>query len=124
MEGQEKQNQETQGCRLCLEGCANGYGTDDHLLLELFTRDPKIEFGELLNLLQVRVSTEMNESMCKEFTKEEIGDALFQVEPLKAPSIDGFSARFYQRNWATLKAEVVNAVKLLFPYREDDIGCE
>jgi hypothetical protein len=32
----------------------------------------------------------MNESLCKEFTEEEIGDALFQIGPLKAPGIDGF----------------------------------
>jgi hypothetical protein len=42
-----------------------------------------------------------------EFTDEEISDALFQIGPLKAPSVDGFPARFYQRNW-------INAVKLFF----------
>jgi hypothetical protein len=56
----------------------------------------------------------MNESLCKEFTEEEIGDAFFQIGPLKALGIDGFPARFYQRNWETLKAEVVNAVKFFF----------
>jgi hypothetical protein len=85
---------------------------------ELFTRDRSIEFTDLLNLLQVRVTIDMNEDLCKEFTEEEIGDALFQIGPLKAPGIDGFPTRFYQRIWATLKAEVVNAVKLLFLRRE------
>jgi hypothetical protein len=28
--------------------------------------------------------------------------------------MDGFPARFYQRNWGTLKEEVINAVKLFF----------
>jgi hypothetical protein len=38
----------------------------------------------------------MNEDLCKDFTDEEIGDALFQVGPLKAPGPDGFLARFFQ----------------------------
>jgi hypothetical protein len=40
----------------------------------------------------------MNGALCKEFTKEEISDALFQIEPIKAPEPDDFPARFYQRN--------------------------
>jgi hypothetical protein len=28
--------------------------------------------------------------------------------------VDGFPARFYQRNWGTIKVEVINAVKLFF----------
>ncbi|KAK1610764.1 hypothetical protein QYE76_034437 [Lolium multiflorum] len=81
---------------------------------ELFTRDPNLDYDELLNLLQAKVTNEMNDNPCKDFSEEEISDALFQIGPLKAPGIDGFPARFYQRNWDTLKAEVVNAVRLFF----------
>jgi hypothetical protein len=28
--------------------------------------------------------------------------------------VDGFPARFYQRNWGTIKEEVIHAVKLFF----------
>jgi hypothetical protein len=41
----------------------------------------------------------MNNDLCKELSEEEIGDALFQMGPLKAPGSDGFPARFFQRNW-------------------------
>ncbi|XP_073353971.1 uncharacterized protein [Aegilops tauschii subsp. strangulata] len=44
----------------------------------------------------------------------EISDALFQIGPLKAPGCDGFPARFYQRNWATLKVDIVAAVQDFF----------
>ncbi|KAM0908155.1 hypothetical protein ACQ4PT_015643 [Festuca glaucescens] len=81
---------------------------------ELFTRDPNLDYDDLLNLLQAKVTNEMNDNLCKDFSEEEISDALFQIGPLKAPGIDGFPARFYQRNWDTLKAEVVNAVRLFF----------
>ena len=34
--------------------------------------------------------------------------------PLKAPRKDGFPARFFQKNWAVMKEEVVLAVKEFF----------
>ena len=56
----------------------------------------------------------MNEQLCRDFSDLEISDALFQIGPLKAQWVDGFPARFNQRNWLTLKHEVTNAVKLFF----------
>jgi hypothetical protein len=81
---------------------------------ELFTRDPSLISDDLVGLFQGKVTPEMNEALCKDFSDEEIGDALFQIGPLKAPGVDGFPTRFYQRNWATLKAKVVNAAKVFF----------
>jgi predicted CopG family antitoxin len=84
---------------------------------ELFTRDPSLNSEELLALTHEKVTPAMNDDLCKDFTEEEISDALFQIGPLKAPGVDGFPARFYQRNWATIKVEVINAVKLFFRNR-------
>jgi hypothetical protein len=81
---------------------------------ELFTRDPSLNSEALLAMTQAKVTTEMNYDLCEDFTDDEISDALFQIGPLKAPGVDGFPARFYQRNWGTIKAEVINAVKLFF----------
>jgi hypothetical protein len=81
---------------------------------ELFTRDPFLQANGLVNLMQEKVTKQMNEDLCKQFTDAEISDALFQIGPLKVPGVDGFPARFYQRNWGTLKVEVINVVKLFF----------
>jgi hypothetical protein len=81
---------------------------------ELFTSDPSLHANGLIDLIQTKVTTEMNMELCKDFSDEEIGDALFQIGPLKAPGVDGFPARFYQRNWGEIKAEITNAVKLFF----------
>jgi hypothetical protein len=81
---------------------------------ELFTRDHSLNADALVDLIQEKVTLEMNTDLCKDFTDEEIGDALFQIGPLKAPGVDGFPARFYQRNWGEIKEEVINAVKLFF----------
>jgi hypothetical protein len=63
-------------------------------------------------LFEKRVTPDMNDRLCKEFT-EEIGDALFQIGPLK-PGPDGFPARFFQRNWSTLRREVTLAAQQFF----------
>jgi hypothetical protein len=43
----------------------------------LYSKDDLVEPGEILNLLQNKISTETNEKLCSEFTEEEIGNALF-----------------------------------------------
>lgn len=84
----------------------------------LFTKDPGIDFGELVDLIPAVVMEDINESLCREFSDKEISDAMFQIGPLKAPGIDGFPARFYQRNWLAMKEEVVAAVKKFFQLGE------
>ena len=81
---------------------------------ELYKKDEQVEPTGLLDLIPQRVDERMNASLTKEVTDEEIGDALFQISPLKAPGPDGFPARFYQRNWLILKEDVARGVKLFF----------
>ena len=56
----------------------------------------------------------MNDILCAPFSEEEVSGALFQIGPLKAPATDGLLARFFQRNWAVLKAEITVAVLEFF----------
>ena len=81
---------------------------------DLYTKDDKVAPQELINMMQARVNEDMNNMLTKDFTENEISDALFQIGPLKAPGPDGFPARFYQRNWDILKEDVVGAVKKFF----------
>jgi hypothetical protein len=80
----------------------------------LFTADQSIDPSLIVNLFEEKVTVEMNEGLCAEFTDKEIGDALFQIGPLKAPGPDGFPARFFQRNWGVLQGEITAAVKHFF----------
>jgi hypothetical protein len=83
----------------------------------LYTRDPSLSHTSITDLVQEKITEEMNDQLCKEFSDEEISDALFQIGPIKAPGPDGFPARFYQRNWVVVRAEIVAAVKQFFFYR-------
>lgn len=49
-----------------------------------------------------RVTTEMNELLLKDYIVEEVCKALHQMSPLKAPSPDGLTAGFYQKNRSTV----------------------
>lgn len=73
----------------------------------VYTRDPTLVADPVISLLETQVSNEMNEQLCKDFTEEEISNALFQIGPLKALGPDGLPARFFQRNWDLLKADIV-----------------
>jgi hypothetical protein len=80
----------------------------------LYREDPEIDPSPLLESVEPAVTDLINSQLVAEFTEEEIGDALFQIGPHKAPGLDGLPARFFQRNWALLRAEICKAIKKFF----------
>jgi hypothetical protein len=65
----------------------------------MYTKDNLVVPDLIEELIEQKVDPEMNKRLTKEFSDDEISDALFQIGPLKAPGADGFPARFFQRNW-------------------------
>jgi hypothetical protein len=80
----------------------------------LCDKDDNVDPQVVSSLFEACITSDMNDELCKPFADEEIGNALFQIGPLKAPGPDGFPARFFQRNWGVLKEDVINAVKRFF----------
>jgi hypothetical protein len=70
----------------------NLYGVDREVRPEL-----------ILPQVEAKVTHDMNEELCRDFTTKEIADAMFQMGPLKVSGPDGFPARFYQRHWDIVK---------------------
>jgi hypothetical protein len=81
---------------------------------DLYKADPDVNPQAMLQLYEPTISPEMNEMLYKEFSEQEIGGVLFQMGPLKAPGLDGFPARFFQRNWELMKADVIRGVRHFF----------
>ena len=61
----------------------------------LFTNDPMVDPSGIVDLMEPSILTDDNADLCKDYTDEEIGDALFQIGPLKAPGPDCLPGRFF-----------------------------
>jgi hypothetical protein len=82
--------------------------------MDLYKADTEVIPQSMLHLYEPMVSQDMNDNLCKEFTDQEIGDALFQMGPLKAPGPDGFPGRFFQKNWEFMKEDMIRGVRHFF----------
>ena len=52
---------------------------------------------ECLEVVQQKVTTEMQQTLSKDFNADEVKVAVFQMGPTKAPEPDGMNALFYQK---------------------------
>jgi hypothetical protein len=53
------------------------------------------------------VTGKENRLLVEAFTKEEVRQALFQMEHNKTPGLDGFPAKFFQAFWEVVKADLM-----------------
>jgi hypothetical protein len=81
---------------------------------ELFTTAGSSKVDSCTSAIRGSVSNEMNGKLTATFTKEEVKQALDQMDPFKAPGPDGFTVSFYQKNWDTVGEEVCDAVLYFF----------
>lgn len=69
---------------------------------------------DLLNGIPRTVSEEVNASLTRPVTEEEIRKALFAMNPDKSPGPDGMTVGFFQHHWNTIKSGVISYVNLFF----------
>ncbi|MBA0633875.1 hypothetical protein Godav_024824, partial [Gossypium davidsonii] len=65
----------------------------------LFTSGNQKNYDHLLSGIDRCVSEKDNRKLTEKYTKEEVREALFEMQPTKAPSEDRFPALFYQKCW-------------------------
>ena len=65
---------------------------------------------EVTHLIPAKVTVDMDESLIKEFTAEEIQTTLLQMHPTQASGPDGMSTIFYQKYWKIVRADVTKMV--------------
>jgi hypothetical protein len=55
-----------------------------------------------------QLTAEENQIFITNFTKQEVYDAIIQIEKNKAPGWNGFPAKFYQKLWDVLKEDLMS----------------
>ena len=65
---------------------------------------------EVTNAIPFKVTDEMNESLIREFTRDEAVIALKQIHPNKAPRPDGMFAVFFQKYRSIVGNNITNMI--------------
>ena len=77
---------------------------------DLFTSNNPTGFDEILEAVQPRVTSSMNQKLTMEFTADEVNVALKQMYPLKAPRLDGMPHLFFQHFWPKIGDVVTRTI--------------
>ena len=85
----------------------------------VFSSQP-CDYAAVLDAIPQKITSEMNDDMCKPYSNEEIKTALFQMFPMKAPGPDGFPGRFYATCWHIVRVDFMRALEQF--HREDMRG--
>ncbi|KAA3477692.1 reverse transcriptase [Gossypium australe] len=73
---------------------------------DLFTASEMGRDDYLFSLVEKKVTDGMNDYLLKDFTDEDVWNAVNSMSPLKAPRVDGYSAIFFQRYWHIVGPEI------------------
>ena len=76
---------------------------------DLFTSENPTDMESVLDVVEKRFTTEMNNSLLQTYTAKEVRQALFQMHPSKSSGLDGMSPFFFQKFWNIVGVDVIDA---------------
>eukprot|EP00253_Pinus_taeda_P004750 PITA_04750 len=69
------------------------------------------DYSELLQHLSKGISQEVNDSLNREITEEEIRKAIWTLQPDKSPGPDGFLINFYRDHWPLIRKDLLKMLR-------------
>lgn len=82
----------------------------------LFRSTNPAPFTDWFNDMQPRVSEQLNMDLLRPVTNLEIKEAVFSINPTKAPGPDGMSGLFFQKLWTIIEEQVIAEVQKFFNF--------
>ncbi|XP_071939813.1 uncharacterized protein [Coffea arabica] len=81
---------------------------------ELFTSSNPQQIESTLRDIPLVITDQMNEMLVRPVSELEVRNAVFSLQPNKAPGPDGMTAAFFQHYWNVIKADLINAISSFF----------
>lgn len=70
--------------------------------------------SQIMDGIPTTVTEDINKNLTGPVTEKEIREAVFAMNPEKAPGPDGMTATFYRQHWEVIKPGLLSYVKLFF----------
>ena len=77
---------------------------------DLFSSTRQQVSSGVLECIPNIINEEMNNMLCADFLESEVGAALHQMSPLKAPGLDGMPPLFFQHLWGSINNDVTSSI--------------
>lgn len=77
---------------------------------ELFHSANPSNLESVLEAIPTLITPDLNDLLTAEFVKDEVDEALKQMDPLKAPRPDRLPPLFFQKFWSTIGEDVSQAI--------------
>lgn len=77
---------------------------------ELFHSANPSNLESVLEVIPTLITPDLNDLLTAEFVKDEVDEALKQMDPLKAPGPDRLPPLFFQKFWSTIGEDVSQAI--------------
>lgn len=78
--------------------------------VQIFSKEAEGYITTVVDILEHKVTAEMNEMLTKPYTTEEVQKVIKQMHPSKSPGPDGMTPLFYQNFWNICKHDVLKEV--------------